>query len=106
MADFNYVATGGARILGCGGYEYSLFYTTEFAIRDVVYEVQKAKSGKIASIAIKDIILPPVGDIIYVDTYNFLWAEDELCDLTTAQQYIQEYLENYDMTYQSYAEKC
>lgn len=76
---------------GCAIVTVKKYYTTAFAVGSLVYFVPKAKKGILYPVAIKKIeaifqsaALPTM---LYTDTLNALYNEDELCGEAEAIQY-------------------
>ena len=71
-----------------------------FGVGSYAYSIKKAQQGYFEKIAIKYVNVlvehnglgnPP---ILYVDTFNTLWNESELCTYNTANNYVYNYWNN------------
>ncbi len=86
--DFYYEASGKLITCSHGSYEQSWFIVTLFKPRDVAWIRKKAMIGLLRNVAIKSVKLIPESkypdNILYKDTYNSLWNENDLIDETTA----------------------
>lgn len=88
---------GGFTIGGCGTASFSVKIQTEFSVGQVVYYRKKAEQGQLERVAIKKVVVngPPNAyryrnsgyfekprprhyEVVYVDTYNGWWSENEL----------------------------
>ena len=98
----------------CGISAEKILVTYNYAVGSIVYNINKAKIGILNAVAIKKVriinsmptpvnnnkipsIYEPIGDrhttILYQDTYNGLWNEDELCSEQEATDLAIAYLE-------------
>lgn len=79
----------------------------KFEINSIVYSIDKARRGVMEAVAIKDVRLisnrRTYNQIIplYVDTFNSLWNEDDLCSELEAQTIAIEYLERLEILIQN-----
>lgn len=97
MATYEETSNGGAIPGGCAIVKYVDVILTTFGPGDVLYSVHKARKGVMEKIVIKKPRLAnlertqgyPV--ILYVDTLNGLWNEDELIPFNEAQELAIEY---------------
>lgn len=94
---YNEIGSAGPVANGCGAPETLRSVTSRFAPGDVAYSVPKAMLGIMETVAIKTIRIPstsftgqPV--VLYVDTFNALWNEQDLTDRQTAISLAEEYL--------------
>ena len=90
---FIYCATGGITIEGCAPVERAECLVYRFPVGCVVYRCDKACSqGKLEAICIKSVRIiqnqpspwgcfpPPERKVVlYTDTFNTIWEEEELC---------------------------
>lgn len=78
--DFFYAATGGFKVFGTAGVSAEYFYYVRFAAGAKAYDRREATRGRLESIVIKRyrIMYNPY-DVLYTDTLNSLWNEDQLC---------------------------
>lgn len=86
---YEYVGDGG---LALGGLAYSVWY--RFAINQFAYTLFGAKKGRLEKICVKKIHFNDWGGVIrvvYQDTFNAVWLEEELFTLSEAQAYIDEH---------------
>ena len=86
---YEYIGDGG---LALGGLAYSVWY--RFAVNQFAYTLFGAKQGILDKICIKQIYFNDGGGVItvvYKDTFNAVWLEDELFALSEAQAYIDEH---------------
>ena len=84
---FDYEAKGSIRIVGCAGFSMEKKYLAKFLEGYRAYVRKKAKFGKIESVIIKRLrrMMPESTsrygiqpDVMYTDTLNRVWSEDEL----------------------------
>lgn len=82
------IGTANAGSRCCGIYRRSKTFTYKFREGSVVYSIQKAEKGCLESVAIKSVKLTcgknTCGQILYTDTFNGYWNEEELCTETDA----------------------
>ena len=80
---FTYVASGGLGVTGCVPYFKWINYTYRWAEGATAYAKGKAKNGYLEVVVIKRVKLltSMYGKVypIYVDTYNSLWMDSQLC---------------------------
>lgn len=90
--NFYYAATGSAYPGGSASIRFQ--YYVRFAVGSIAYDCKNARiKGRIEPVVIKKYrILYNPYDVIYTDTLNAIWNEDELCnheeaiDLATSYQ--------------------
>jgi hypothetical protein len=84
---FEYQASGSLRVIGCAGLNFQKKYIVLFSVGDKAYLKKKARFGKMEFVVIKRIArqIPEIAqtygsqpEIMYVDTFNRIWAEYEL----------------------------
>lgn len=81
MKDFYYVAQGSAYPGGSAIVKVEFFYYVRFAIGSIAYDRKAATNkGKIEPVVVKryKIMYNPY-DVLYTDTLNAKWNEDQLC---------------------------
>ena len=94
---FNYTSDGKIKFNGCSAVSKSENFLSKYQKGDRVWLYYKAKKGILESIVIKELrILGGAFSYnkvvsIYVDTYNFLYNEDELIPLSLALELKNEY---------------
>jgi hypothetical protein len=82
---FEYTSGGGIGLGGCGGRRVTLYRHFRFGPGDTVYLCYRAIRGVLERVTIKRINIVQnertAGQIIplYVDTYNSIYNEDDLC---------------------------
>lgn len=87
---YNETMSGGAVVNSCASIFTSHIYTTLYGIGDALYSAPKARRGVLEKIVIKQIVpikASLVGGmfvVMYKDTFNGLWNEDELITLDDA----------------------
>ena len=87
---FNYTSYGNININGCSAVSKSENFLSKYQQGDKVWLYYKAKQGILESVVIKELRVLGGGFSynkvvsIYVDTYNFLYNEDELIPLNLA----------------------
>mgnify|MGYP003335257256 CR=1 FL=1 len=90
-----YLGNGEIEFLGCNQPKIYYFVDNIYSIGDLLYIKPKALLGILEKIVIKDILAN--GEypyyITYIDTYNWIWNEEELISLETAQNLIEIYKE-------------
>jgi hypothetical protein len=97
MAIYDEMASGGAVITGCALLKFYDIIVTQYGTGDILYNLKKAKHGTLEKIVIKYPRLANLKKsqnqitIIYVDTFNGLWNENELIPLSQAVQYAEDY---------------
>lgn len=95
MMDFEYVATGWGHPGGSAEVKVEYFYFVRFAVGAIAYDCRAASSkGRIEPVVIKKykIIYNPY-DVLYTDTLNALWNEDQLCSHSEAVNFAISYYE-------------
>ncbi len=91
MADFTYVGSGGITIGGCAAVSYTPEYAHRWPLGTRLYALYKARRGCLEAVVLKQVrVVQNVKTgaltyIMYVDTLNGLWDEDELVELADAQ---------------------
>jgi hypothetical protein len=84
MAVFNQISSGGIVLAGCPVVSYSKTFVTKFAPCEIAFSRKHALKGKLEKIVIKKhkvsnmLKTGGIFHIMYVDTWNGLWNEDEL----------------------------
>lgn len=84
------MAEGKIELFGCAKVTLELDFQVDFAIGERVFIKKKAKTeGVLASVVIKEITRNEYSSyagfqVIYIDTFNRLWLEEELVNLTRA----------------------
>lgn len=82
------------RFKGCASYGLVINIITAYSVGDVLYSCAKAKKGKKEIVCIKKINYVLPDEVInYVDTFNNVWIENELCNEVSALNFIQIYRE-------------
>ncbi len=88
MPTYNETTSGGLKLRGCALVRDSYLEVTAFGPGDIVYNVKKARIGKLEKIVIKQqrIVFSQRGGSVamYVDTYNGFWNEEELISYADA----------------------
>jgi hypothetical protein len=93
---FTYEAEGIIRIAGCAGFKGKQNFIVLFLVGSRAYIKKAAIQGKIQSVVIKKInrLMPEMPsrygiqpEVMYVDTLNRIWAEDELTTEENAVDY-------------------
>ena len=90
MNVYNEVGSGGLSASGCVVVFERHVFITAFGAGDIVYNVAKARRGILEKLVIK--LVRPVNSrrairrnqVIYQDTFNGLWNEDDLVPYRTA----------------------
>jgi hypothetical protein len=96
----------------CGSAIQATTYTYEYNQGSIVYSIAKAKKGILEAIVIKSVRLfinqKTFGQtkVMYYDTFNGLWGQEELCTQATAKAFAIEYLENLQLELQTELENC
>ena len=100
-----YESQGKIKVLGCAGFDLKKKSAALFSIGSKVFIKNKAKLGRLEFVVIKRIkeamfenvskygVLP---NIIYTDTFNRIWVEDELVSQVEAINLAQNYLTNFE----------
>ena len=95
-----YTATGGIEVLGCASVRATPYIPHQFDIGDILYNCKKAEQkGILEKIKIKRLIYNNNSStflhnvVLYVDMYNSLWNENELCTEEEAKELAAAYLE-------------
>ena len=97
MPEFNEAAQGGVIAGGCARPQQKHLETTLFAPGDVAYNLDKARRGTLEKVVVKKQKLlctrkvAGLQRVLYTDTLNGLWNEDELVDFATARALAMEY---------------
>jgi len=86
----DYTGTGGFRLRGCAVVTKTDTIITKFEVRDSAYVCEDSLNGISTKIWIKKILINS-NVIVYKDTYNELWLEDELCTAEEASDNITAY---------------
>lgn len=81
--DFYHEAVGSLRLCSTTSFSKNKLTTIKFKPRDTVWSRAKAMVGILEKITIKTVLFSSV-TIMYKDTYNTLWNENELVDETDA----------------------
>lgn len=97
MAIFNETSTGGLITGGCAKLVYVDYVIAQFGPGDILWSIPKARRGVYEKVVIKKAKIArtqltqgqPV--VLYVDTFNALWNEDELTDRNTADILVEDY---------------
>lgn len=99
---FEYEATGRIRVVGCAGVKIKKSFLALFKVGSRVYIRKNAKRGELKSVVIKrfaksladslDTYSNPM--IMYTDTFNRVWAENELLSEENAADQAMIYLKN------------
>lgn len=85
-------AIGGGEGGGCASVEVYKIYTTDFAIRDIVFRRDKAENeGLLSKHVIKKIIINTQEDPLYVDTFNAVFLQEELVSHAEALDLVTQY---------------
>jgi hypothetical protein len=96
----HYEANGKIKILGCCASKYKQNFIVLFPVGSRAFVKFKANIGKIESVVIKKfrILLPDSlvsqgiqPEVMYEDTFNRIWAEEELINQTNALNLIEFY---------------
>lgn len=91
---FSYDTMGSVRVRGCAGFEIQKNYSVRFAVGERVWIASKAKVGISESVVIKRSRVripeePSYGGyvvvVVYTDTLNRVWVEEELIDIAELQ---------------------
>jgi hypothetical protein len=78
---------------GCTSICKAKYILYKFLEGSVVYICEEAQKGILETITIKKVLLNgPRHKVIYVDTYNAIWEENELCDEAVAVAAAEDYL--------------
>jgi len=88
MATFS--VTGVSAACGFSNTAYAISYL--YSIGSILYSCPNARKGKLESVAIKK-ILPRSGYVLYVDTFNRIWNENDLCEEANARELVITYWE-------------
>lgn len=95
---YDEIGDGGAIPKGCAVISYIRFINALFDIGDVLYNVNAARRGRLEKVVIKakKIANPAKTQgtdvVLYIDTLNGLWNEDDLVSYSDAQLAIANYL--------------
>lgn len=87
MGDFTFQMTGGFILGGiCKQPRTESYYAVKFGLNSIAYDCGKAASkGKMDRVVIKKIkVLSNRRGILYTDTFNGLWREEDLCTFDEA----------------------
>lgn len=79
----DYESSGGVRVNGCAGSDFSRNFPMRFSPGDRVWIERKARNGKMESVVISRSHINKAGEgfvAVYVDTFNRVWLEYELID--------------------------
>ena len=94
-----YYATGRIRISGCAGTDFKNNYFVAFATGSKVFVKKGARRGKFERVVIKrtNIVFPKVSygitpAVMYVDTSNRVWSEEELVSEEDAVDMVDSYV--------------
>lgn len=91
----DYSGTGQIAFLGCNQPKIYYFADNIYSVGDLLYIKPKALLGILEKIVIKDILAN--GEypyyLTYIDTYNWIWNEEELIRYDIAQDLIEIYKE-------------
>jgi hypothetical protein len=79
---YEHQSFGFLKFLGCAGFNFKKNFLVLFVVGSKAYIRKKARFGKMEFVVIKK-ILPQNNnqfqpDVLYVDTFNRIWSEDEL----------------------------
>jgi hypothetical protein len=97
---YNGSASGGVRCGGCPDVSASHIYITTYGEGDIVYNIYKARKGVLEKIVIREILTSKMSltgglfQVMYKDTLNALWNEDDLITLEDAQAFAEVYYED------------
>jgi len=84
---FSFQASGGIQVYGKARFFVKYFYAHLYNIAEIVYSRQSASQwGLLEALVIKRIKFPY---LLYTDTLNGLWNEEDLCNRDTALLLIQ-----------------
>lgn len=92
-----YIGSGGITIGGCAVASYTPNYAYRWPLGTKLYALYKARRGCLEAVVLKQVrIVQNVKTgaltyIMYVDTLNGLWDEDELVELADAQAAVDAY---------------
>lgn len=93
-----YQADGGVKVRGCAGTGLRRNYPVRYSVGERVWVGRKARMGKVESVVIKRsrVSVPdrpsPGGyatAVVYTDTFNRVWIENELVNQEEAQELLQ-----------------
>lgn len=85
--------SGTIRIGGSADYTFEVFIATEFSIGDTVFTRHDALKGRLRRHTIKDILVDELyGPIVYLDTFNAQFNENELMVHADADALVQQVL--------------
>lgn len=87
-------ASGRIRLFGCAKVILSKYYSLTFPINSIVYIVYQAQKGELEKICVKRVNMIEEGIFNYVDTFNRVWLEGELCEEEEAIELYNYYYEN------------
>ena len=94
----------------CGAEIRSFVFTYKYKEGSILYPCYKANLGILEAICIKSVRLVTSGtsvlSVIYKDTFNRLWDEDELCNETDAKNAAIAYLQDLQNKIISELQKC
>lgn len=96
----------------CGVGSRSVRIEYQFAQGSVVYSIKKAREGILEAIAIKKVLIKnPYNNygsvfVLYQDTYNGLWNEEDLCNQAQAVSLATTYLEEQEALLRNYLLTC
>lgn len=83
---YEHVSSGLCKLFGCAGVSFKKNFLVLFTVGSKVYIKRKARFGKMEFVVIKKIFRQTPQDvnqgiqpeIMYADTFNRIWSEDEL----------------------------
>ncbi len=79
-----YTGSGGFDLGGCAPFAIHQTYEFDFAQGSIVYVRRKARRGILEKVSIKRLVVNGQGGNVYVDTFNEVWLEEELCSESLA----------------------
>lgn len=91
---FQHQSSGRVRVKGCAGFELKKNYPAAYSVGQRVWIGRKARAGVFESVVVKRVRASVTSEpsyagidvaIIYTDTFNRVWVEQELVNQTTAQ---------------------
>lgn len=75
----DYEATGSLKFGGCASYKVTIFYSSLYAVGDIVFEKKKAQKGILRKHCIKEVQINSVQETPkYMDTFNAFFGQAEL----------------------------
>lgn len=63
----------------CGVADTATSISYAYSIGSVLYSYPKARKGFLETLAVRDIHIATSGNFLYLDTFNRLWNEEDLC---------------------------